>query len=76
MSVERRINIPGENEFRGTVEAIKRDVGLDEAIAEEIFARLSPEARARTSAAALVGRVRRRIDPKLVDALYQPLRAK
>ena len=76
MSVERRINIPGKDEFTATAEQIKREAGLDEAIAEDIFAGLSPREQAGTSVAALTERVRERIDPRLVDILYRPMRGK
>ena len=76
MSLERRINLPGKNEFAATAEDVKREVGLDEAIAEDIYAGLSPSEQARTSVAALAERVRHRIDPRLVDVLYRPMQGK
>ncbi len=76
MSVERRINIPAKDEFITRAEAIKGEVGLDEAIAEDIYGSLSPDARASTTLAEVLRRVRRRIDPRLVDSLYQSLQAR
>jgi hypothetical protein len=75
MSVERRINLPAKGEFVTRAEAIKSEVGLDEAIAQDIYGSLSAEARAGTTLAKVLQRVRQRIDPKLVDSFYQTLQS-
>jgi len=75
MSVDRRIKAPSKAEFAATAVAIMHDVGLDEALAEDIFARLSPEAQAVARMADIVHAVHTRVEPDIVGMLYEPMQA-
>lgn len=71
MSVERRINIPNDQQFAGTVEQLKSRHRVDELLAEYIWSSLSDGAQAATGLTEIVDRVKREIDPELVRTLHE-----
>jgi hypothetical protein len=75
MSVERRINLPDTVEFTAKVEQLKAAHRVDELLAALVASRLSPEAKASADAATIVEKVKREIDPAIVDLLSEEMRA-
>jgi len=70
VSVERRINIPNDQQFAGTVEQLKIRHRVDDLLAQYIWSSLSDGAQAATDLTEIVDRVRREIDPELVRTLH------
>lgn len=76
MAVERRINVPDPGEFAATVERLKDEHALDELLAEYIIAQLPANQQGNVDLASIVRRVKQKVDPRLVDVLYEPYHSK
>ncbi len=76
MSVERRINVPSRDAYASTVERLKDKHELDALLAEYIRGRLPEAEQEHADMGDILRRVKRQVDPRLVDVLYEPMRAK
>jgi len=76
MSADRRINVPSRADFGEVVERLKGQHELDALLAEYVVANLPAEQQSLADIEDIVRRIKQRVDPRLVDALYEPIRAK